>query len=81
MLFDAVVAVLSHEKERQPSLITRHTLSEQRKPGQRVLLAEDNAINQNSQWSFFKKRVTQWMPLRRAFWPSRKCRAIITMPY
>jgi CheY-like chemotaxis protein/HPt (histidine-containing phosphotransfer) domain-containing protein len=46
MLFDAVVAVLSHEKERQPSLITRHTLSEQRRPSQRVLLAEDNAINQ-----------------------------------
>jgi len=46
MLFDAVVAVLSHEKERQPSLITRHTLNEQRQPGQRVLLAEDNAINQ-----------------------------------
>ena len=46
ILFDAVVAVLSREKERQPSLVTRHTLSEQRKLGQRILLAEDNAINQ-----------------------------------
>jgi len=46
MLFDAVIAVLSHEGKQQPSLITRHTLNEQRKPGQRILLAEDNAINQ-----------------------------------
>ncbi|HUH97978.1 MAG TPA: response regulator, partial [Anaerolineales bacterium] len=29
-----------------PGLITRHTLSEQRKLGQRILLAEDNSINQ-----------------------------------
>ena len=46
MLFDAVVAVLSREEKQQPGLITRHTLNEQRKPGQRILLAEDNAINQ-----------------------------------
>jgi two-component system sensor histidine kinase/response regulator len=46
MLFDAVVAVLSREEKQQPGLITRHTLNEQRKLGQRILLAEDNAINQ-----------------------------------
>ncbi|MGZ9222294.1 MAG: response regulator, partial [Anaerolineales bacterium] len=46
MLFDAVVAVLGREGERSPGLITRHTLSEQRKLGLRILLAEDNAINQ-----------------------------------
>ncbi|HUH97730.1 MAG TPA: PAS domain S-box protein, partial [Anaerolineales bacterium] len=38
MLFDAVVAVLNREEQRQPGLITRHTLSEQRKLGQRILL-------------------------------------------
>jgi two-component system sensor histidine kinase/response regulator len=46
MLFDAVIAVLGSEEEKGPGLITRHTLSEQRKFGLRVLLAEDNPINQ-----------------------------------
>jgi two-component system sensor histidine kinase/response regulator len=46
MLFDAVIAVLGHEDTQRSSLITRHTLSEQRKLGLRILLAEDNAINQ-----------------------------------
>ncbi|HET6595352.1 MAG TPA: response regulator [Anaerolineales bacterium] len=46
MLFDAVVAVLGREEDRDTSLVTRHTLSEQRKVGLRLLLAEDNAINQ-----------------------------------
>jgi len=44
MLFDAIIAVLSREEE--PGLITRHTLSEQRKFDLRILLAEDNPINQ-----------------------------------
>jgi two-component system, sensor histidine kinase and response regulator len=38
--------VLGREEEQGPGLITRHTLSEQRKFGLRVLLAEDNPINQ-----------------------------------
>jgi PAS domain S-box-containing protein len=46
MLFDAMVAVLAREEEPSKGLITRHTLSEQRKLGLRVLLAEDNSINQ-----------------------------------
>jgi two-component system sensor histidine kinase/response regulator len=46
MLFDAVIAVLGREEDREAGLITRHTLSEQRKLGLRILLAEDNAINQ-----------------------------------
>jgi PAS domain S-box-containing protein len=47
MLFDAVVAVLGRkEEEHTPSLITRHMLAEQRKNDLRVLLAEDNPINQ-----------------------------------
>ncbi|HMB24751.1 MAG: response regulator, partial [Chloroflexota bacterium] len=46
MLFDAVVAVLEQQLNRSPSLVTRHTLAEQRKLGLRLLLAEDNSINQ-----------------------------------
>ncbi|MGZ9225201.1 MAG: PAS domain S-box protein, partial [Anaerolineales bacterium] len=46
MLFDAIIAVLGREEEQGPGLITRHMLSEQRKFGLRVLLAEDNPINQ-----------------------------------
>ncbi len=46
MLFDAIVAVLNKEEDNEPGLITRHVLSEQRKLGLRILLAEDNPINQ-----------------------------------
>ena len=46
MLFDAALAVLGREKEASPALITRHILSEQRKFNLRILLAEDNSINQ-----------------------------------
>ena len=46
MLFDAVIAVWSNEEEEAPTLVTRHTLSETRKLGLRLLLAEDNTINQ-----------------------------------
>ena len=45
MLFDAVVAVLAR-KEEPPTIITRHVLTEQRKNDLRILLAEDNPINQ-----------------------------------
>ncbi len=44
LLFDAVVAVLSETE--QGRMITRQTLAERRKTGQRLLLAEDNPINQ-----------------------------------
>jgi len=46
MLFDAILAVLGSEKDAGPGLITRHRLSEQRKFNLRLLLAEDNPINQ-----------------------------------
>ena len=46
MLFDAVVAVLGRAEDSPPSLITRHQLSEKRKKNLRLLLAEDNPINQ-----------------------------------
>ena len=46
LLFDAVVAVLEQRDDRASGLITRHVLSENRKSGLRLLLAEDNEINQ-----------------------------------
>ncbi|MBC7875797.1 MAG: response regulator [Anaerolineales bacterium] len=46
MLFDAVIAVLATKEDQAPPLITRHVLSEQRKLNLRLLLAEDNPINQ-----------------------------------
>ena len=46
LLFEATLAVLGREKEEAPALITRHVLSEQKKIGLRLLLAEDNPINQ-----------------------------------
>ncbi len=46
MLYEALVAVLGQKIEEPPKLITRHLLTEQKRAGQRLLLAEDNAINQ-----------------------------------
>ncbi len=46
LLFDAIIAVLEHQQSREPNLVTRHSLAEQRKLGLRILLAEDNSINQ-----------------------------------
>jgi CheY-like chemotaxis protein/HPt (histidine-containing phosphotransfer) domain-containing protein len=46
MLFDAMVAVLGRKEDKGSALITRHMLSEQRRFGFRVLLAEDNSTNQ-----------------------------------
>ena len=45
-LFDAVVAVLGRKEDLPSGLITRHLLSEKRKQSLRLLLAEDNPINQ-----------------------------------
>jgi PAS domain S-box-containing protein len=48
MLSDAIVAVLGYKPPKGGTgrLITRHTLAEQKRQGMRILLAEDNAINQ-----------------------------------
>jgi len=46
MLYESLVAVLGQKIEEPPKLITRHLLTEQKRAGQRLLLAEDNAINQ-----------------------------------
>jgi PAS domain S-box-containing protein len=46
MLHEALLAVLGRKTDEGPALITRHVLSEQRRFGLRLLLAEDNPINQ-----------------------------------
>lgn len=46
MLYEALVAVLGVKEEERPKLITRHLLAEQKRAGLRILLAEDNPINQ-----------------------------------
>jgi CheY-like chemotaxis protein len=46
VLFDAVIAVLTQKADPARRLVTRHVLSEQRRSGLRVLLAEDNPIGQ-----------------------------------
>lgn len=46
MLFDAMVAILNTQKTNTGSLVTRHSISETRRSNYRVLLAEDNPINQ-----------------------------------
>ncbi|MBI5824830.1 MAG: PAS domain S-box protein [Chloroflexi bacterium] len=46
MLYDALLAILSSHGEDDPGLVTRHVISEKRSVGKRILLAEDNSINQ-----------------------------------
>jgi PAS domain S-box-containing protein len=46
MLRDALIAVLSQGKAADVQLVTRHQLSEQKRQNLRILLAEDNPINQ-----------------------------------
>ena len=46
MLYEALIAVLNQKGEKGQSLVTRHILSEQKRFDQRLLLAEDNPINQ-----------------------------------
>ncbi len=46
LLYDALVAILHRKPDEQTVLVTRHTLSEARRQGLRILLAEDNPVNQ-----------------------------------
>jgi len=46
MLYEALLAVLNRKEEDNSGIVTRHVISEKRATGRRVLLAEDNAINQ-----------------------------------
>ncbi len=55
MLYEALVAVLGQKIEEPPKLITRHLLTEQKRAGQRLLLAEDNPINQKLAFVLLQK--------------------------
>jgi two-component system sensor histidine kinase/response regulator len=46
MLYDTLLAVIARTGSEQPRLVTRHLISEQKRQGLRILLAEDNPINQ-----------------------------------
>ncbi|MCG2786232.1 MAG: PAS domain S-box protein [Anaerolineae bacterium] len=46
LLYDTLLAVMASTKSEQPRLVTRHLISEQKRQGLRILLAEDNPINQ-----------------------------------
>jgi PAS domain S-box-containing protein len=46
MLREALMAVFSQDEQTEPHLVTRHQLAEQKRHNFRILLAEDNPINQ-----------------------------------
>ncbi|MBK6792007.1 MAG: response regulator [Anaerolineales bacterium] len=46
MLYDALQAILNRNDEENGGIVTRHLISEKRSNGNRILLAEDNSINQ-----------------------------------
>jgi two-component system sensor histidine kinase/response regulator len=46
LLAEALISVMNQKKTPQPVLVTRHILSEKKRQGLRLLLAEDNPINQ-----------------------------------
>jgi CheY-like chemotaxis protein len=46
MLREALLAVMSQNQQAEPRLLTRHQLAEQNRQHLRILLAEDNLINQ-----------------------------------
>jgi len=46
VLFDAIAMVIGRSKKEQQNLVTRHSVRESGRPKLRVLLAEDNLVNQ-----------------------------------
>jgi PAS domain S-box-containing protein len=46
MLFDTLRTVLARKESGQPRIVTRHLISEHKRQGLHILLAEDNPINQ-----------------------------------
>jgi two-component system, sensor histidine kinase and response regulator len=46
ILFDTIQVVLMNKVKGQSTLVTRHSIAEHKQPGLKILLAEDNAINQ-----------------------------------
>lgn len=56
MLFDALRAILNRREEENTGIVTRHVISEKRSTGNRILLAEDNSINQKIAVAMLQKR-------------------------
>ncbi len=58
-LFDAIVTVLGIREARsettRPAMVTRHTLAEQKRRNIRILLAEDNPVNQKLAAALLKR--------------------------
>ena len=46
MLFETIGSVLTRTKEQQTHLVTRHSVTEHKRQNLRILLAEDNPVNQ-----------------------------------
>lgn len=46
MLYEALLAILNSSGEPRTGIVTRHVIAEKRMNGKRLLLAEDNSINQ-----------------------------------
>ena len=46
MLYDTLLAVIVRAEREKPKLVTQHLLSEQKRQDLRILLAEDNPVNQ-----------------------------------
>ncbi len=46
MLYEALLAILNSNENEKSGLVTRHVISEKLAVGKRILLAEDNSINQ-----------------------------------
>jgi len=55
MLYEALLEILNAQGEGEAGLITRHIIAEKHMSGKRILLAEDNPINQKLAVAFLQK--------------------------
>jgi DNA-binding NarL/FixJ family response regulator len=86
MLYEALLAILSSIGNEEPDLVTRHVISEKLSVGKRILLAEDNSINQKPSQAYtmpflWMCKCPNWMALRpHAKFAIGKAGGIITSP-